>query len=198
MSDIILGGHLIAELKLIFRIVPRASIHSSSNAPDHFLTYVQRFDIVPQSTPTSATRVPRPEQSSSLYILKRAKRADGSTIGDVVPLCQLRGLVNLVPRFHEAAHRGLTDRNSSSYCTEFFLNKYFYKEIFWALHNSNEMHFTFVSIDSRSRMCLDRLTESLPRTCSPSTINCLMSILLSVCVSILSLGKRTKNVFKEV
>ena len=129
-------GHLVAELKLIFRIVV-PSVRSPSDKHDHFLTYVQRFDIVPQSNSGSVPRAPRPEPSSSLYILKRAKRAGGSIIGDVVPLCQLRALVNLIPRFHEAAHRGLTDRNSSSYCTEFFLNKYFDKEAFWALHNSS-------------------------------------------------------------
>ena len=67
-------------------------------------------------------------------MLKRAKRTDGSIIGDVVPLHQLRSLVNLVPRFHEAAARGLTDKNSSTYSAEFFLNKFFDKELFWALH----------------------------------------------------------------
>jgi hypothetical protein len=51
-------------------------------------------------------------------------------IGDVVPLCQLRGLVDLVPHFHKATHWGLTDRNSSSYSAEFFLNKYFHKDMF--------------------------------------------------------------------
>lgn len=137
LSDTIFEGHLIAELRLIFKIVPRASIQGFlPDAPDHFLSYVQHFDIVPQCTPQSTTRLPCPEPSSSLYILKRAKRADGSIIGDVVPLCQLRGLVNLTPRFHEAAHRGLTDRNSSTYSAEFSLNKYFNKELFWSLHNS--------------------------------------------------------------
>jgi len=111
------------------------SLHFSPDPPDHFLTYVQRFDIVPQST-SQSNRAPRPEPSSSLYVLKKAKRTDGSMIADIVPLCQLRDLVNLTPRFHEAAHRGLTDRNSSRYSTEFFLNKYFHKEMFWALHNS--------------------------------------------------------------
>ena len=69
-----------------------------------------------------------PPSPSSLYILKRGKHADGSPIGDVIPLCQLRRLLDLVPRFNEAAHRSFTDRNSSSYSAEFSLNKYFDKD----------------------------------------------------------------------
>lgn len=127
-------GHLIVELRLIFRIVP--SPKSSLIIPDHFLTYVQRFDVVPQPTPQSTTRGLQPESSSGLNVLKRGKRTDGSVIGDIVPLFQLRALVNLTPRFHEAAHRSLTDRNSSMYSAEFYLNKYFDKEMFWGLQKS--------------------------------------------------------------
>ena len=56
-------GHLVVELRLIF---------SPKNPPS-------------QSDPQSMTRGLRPEVSSGLYIL-RGKRADGSVIGDVVPL----------------------------------------------------------------------------------------------------------------
>ena len=133
-----------ADLRVIFRIVPPAvpPADPSYNLPDCFLTYVQRFDIVPQSESRSSTglaattRSSRPEPSSSLYVLKRGKRTDNSIIGDVVPLRQLRALVDLVPRFYEAAPRALTNKNSSVYSTEFFLNKYFDKEMFWALHNT--------------------------------------------------------------
>jgi hypothetical protein len=126
----------VAELKLIFRIVSPPAENPSSNIPDCFLTYIQRFDIVPQAGPLSAARAPRPEHSASLYVLKRAKRADGSIVGDVVPLHQLRALVDLVPRFCESAPRGLNNKNSLTYSAEFFLNKYFDKEMFWALHNA--------------------------------------------------------------
>jgi hypothetical protein len=86
---------------------------------------------------SSATRAHYPEPSSSLYVLRRAKRSDGSKIGDVVPLHQLRALLDLVPRFHEAAARSLTATNSSTYSAEFFLNKYFDKELFWALTSNS-------------------------------------------------------------
>ena len=131
-------GHFIAELRLIFKIVPSSHPFKAFDIPDCFLTYVQRFDIVPQTHAHSGAvpraREPCPEPSSSLYVLKRAKRSDGSTIGDVVPLHQFRALLDLIPRFHEAAARSLTDKNSSTYSAEYFLNKYFNKELFWALH----------------------------------------------------------------
>ena len=132
----ILQGHFVADLRVIFRIIP--SKDQSYNLPDCFLTYVQCFDITPQHesrTHSATTRSSCPEPSSSLYVLKRAKRSNGSIIGDVVPLRQIRALVDLVPRFYETAPRGLTDKSSSIYSTEFFLNKYFDKEMFWALHN---------------------------------------------------------------
>jgi hypothetical protein len=97
---------------------------------------MQHFNIVPQSILGSRSAASCSEPSSSLYIVKRAKCSNGSIFGDVVPLCQLRSLVNLIPHFYEAAHQGLTDRNSASHYAEFFLNKYFDKEMFWALQNS--------------------------------------------------------------
>ena len=133
-------GHLVVDLRLIFRIVSSMR-PSKSSISDCFLTYVQRFDFVPQAVPRSSTSVStskalRPEASSSLHVLKRAKRMDSSIIGDVIPLHQLRALIDLVPRFHETAPRSLTYKNSSNYSSEFFLNKYFVKELFWALHNT--------------------------------------------------------------
>jgi hypothetical protein len=68
-----------------------------------------------------------------MYILKRAKRLDGTIIGGIIPLSQIRALVDLVPRFGAQADRRLTKENSLEYSTEFFLNKYFDKEFFFAL-----------------------------------------------------------------
>ena len=64
------------------------------------------------------------------------KQADGSIVGDIVPLHQLQALVDLIPRFYESALQGLNNKNSLTYSAEFFLNKYFDKEMFWALHNA--------------------------------------------------------------
>ena len=68
-----------------------------------------------------------------MYLLKRAHRNDGSIVGDVIPLVQLRALVDLVPRFGKAADRQLAKEAVLGYSSEFWLNKYFKKELFFAL-----------------------------------------------------------------
>jgi hypothetical protein len=128
-------GHIVADLQLIFRIVPPYSHETYGN---RFLTYIRRFNIIPQINATvSRSRTlkgPYPEPSSGLYLLKRSKRSTGMTMGDVIPLDQLRSLANLTPRFGNKASRILTKENSLEYSTEFWLNKYFTKELFLALN----------------------------------------------------------------
>lgn len=121
-------------MRLIFRIVPTAEnpLHD-----DHFLIYARRFDIVPQVnsgiTGSSTSRGLYPEPTSSLYILRRAQRASGDLVGDIIPLHQVRVSVELIPRFGTEADRRLTKYNSFSYCSEFRLNKYLDKELYLAL-----------------------------------------------------------------
>jgi hypothetical protein len=99
-----------------------------------FLAYVQRFDIMPQINPLFSPRAGSyPDPVSSMYVLKRAIRAGGVLMGDVVPLGQLRAHVNLVPKFGSKADLRLTKQNSFVYSDEFWLNKYFDKETFFAL-----------------------------------------------------------------
>ena len=66
--------------------------------------------------------------------MRRAKRTDGTAMGDVLPLEQIRALVVLVPRFGDKAGQRLTSANSLSYSAEFWLDKYFEKELFFALN----------------------------------------------------------------
>jgi hypothetical protein len=51
-------------------------------------------------------------------------------MGDIIPLAQLRTLVNLVPRFGKQANRHLAKQTVLEYSLEFWLNKYFEKELF--------------------------------------------------------------------
>jgi hypothetical protein len=67
-----------------------------------------------------------------MHLLKRARRSDGSIMGDIVPLGQLRKLVDLVPRFGKQANRQLAKETVLEYSSEFWLNKYFEKELFYA------------------------------------------------------------------
>lgn len=119
---------------MVLRIVPTLAMQ---HIPDQFLAYVQRFDIVPQVNQSiSGSRTakgPFPDPYSSLYILKRAKRADKRIIGDILPLHHIRALVDIAPRFGDIANKMLTAQNSTIYSSEYSLNKYFDKELFWAL-----------------------------------------------------------------
>jgi hypothetical protein len=101
------------------------------------LAYVQRFDVVPQINPElsgSLTRKgPYPDPASSMFMLKRARRHDESLIGDIIPLIQLRSLVELTPVFGGKADSRLTKESSLEYSTHFWLDKYFDKEFFYAV-----------------------------------------------------------------
>jgi len=130
------SGHHVVQLRLIFCAIP------SRRAPyapgtDLFLTYAQRFDVVPQLNPTvqasSTQRGFYPDPSTGLYVLKRSERSDRTTMGDVVPLRQVKALLDLVPRFGADANKQLTKETSLEFSREFWLNKYFDKELFYAL-----------------------------------------------------------------
>jgi hypothetical protein len=95
---------------------------------DRFLVYVHRFDIVPQSSGTNDR-----EPSTQLHLLKRAKRSNGTRVGDIVPVTQLRALVNLVPRFGASADNRLTPYNSMEHASQFWLNKYWDKNSYFPL-----------------------------------------------------------------
>ena len=104
-----LVGHSVVQLRLIFCV---ASPRNSAPIPasNMFLVYVQRFEIVPQIFDRSgqSQRGGYPDCVSQLYVLKRSFRADGSRLGDVIPLTNLRTPADLIPRFHGKADVRLT------------------------------------------------------------------------------------------
>lgn len=101
---------------------------------DPYLIYAHRFDIVPQNDPDTSRRETRPEYATGMYVVKRARRSDGSCIGDILSLSQLRAPAPLQPRFPGvAADPRLKAHNSLEYSQEFWLNKYFEKDLYYAL-----------------------------------------------------------------
>ena len=90
------------QLRLIFRAVPSRRVPNALGT-DLFLTYAQRFDIIPQPNPTShASSTERglyPDPSTGMYVVKRSQRSDGTNLGDIVPLGQVKTLLDLIPRF---------------------------------------------------------------------------------------------------
>ncbi|KAJ7042721.1 hypothetical protein C8F04DRAFT_1207803 [Mycena alexandri] len=71
-----LKGHTVCQLRMIFRVVPRRG-RLPPLGTSRFLAYVQRFNI----TGT--------DPASGMYILRRARRADNSIMGDIIPLDRL-------------------------------------------------------------------------------------------------------------
>ncbi|KAH7918132.1 hypothetical protein BV22DRAFT_1051938, partial [Leucogyrophana mollusca] len=125
-----LNGHTVVQVRLI--MYPLIVSHQlRSTIPEgEVLMYVERFDVLPQS---DGSQVDPPTQ---MHILRRARRSNGSPMGDVIPLKQIRSYINLIPRFGAAADARLTKTNAMGYSSAFYLNKYFDKEIFYAITGS--------------------------------------------------------------
>src|ERR1700733_7026793 len=114
-------------MQLIFHVVtPSGTV--PIRMTESFLTYVQWFDIVPQINHKLSGSTTRkglyPDPASSMFMMKRAWRQDDSILGDIIPLVQLRALVELTPIFGEAADHGLSKESSLEYSTHFWLDKY--------------------------------------------------------------------------
>ena len=95
---------------------------------DFFLAYVHRFNVVPQQ------RMPdQVHPGTGMHLLQCAVRSDGSRIGGVIPITQVRSPAHLIPNFGNEAHSRLTRDNSYDVSSEFWLNKYWSKEFYFAL-----------------------------------------------------------------
>lgn len=115
------------EIQLIFRPVPPRGSEGVWWS-DQFLVYVARLDVVRERNKDI-------DEITGMHILKRVQRASGLIpVGDVVPLSQVRALAPVVPRFGPKANPRLTAQTSSHYCNSFYLNHFFNKELFFALH----------------------------------------------------------------
>jgi len=101
------------------RPIPKKNCHDQLY--DRFLTYVEHFDVIQDNVETG------------MPILRRATRANGERLGDVIPISQLCSYINLIPRFGTVVDMCLMEFNSLEHSQEFFLNKYFNKNTMFAL-----------------------------------------------------------------
>ena len=94
---------------------------------DLFLAYVQHFNIVPQSNPVNIN------PATDMHLLRRAVRGNGQRVGEVILLTRICSPAHLVPNFGREAHPRLTRLSSYEFSNEFWLNKYWTKEFYYAL-----------------------------------------------------------------
>ena len=111
-------GHMIVQLRLVFCLL----------GTDHFLTYVQRFHVTPPSAGHTTDAA-----ATGLHALKHAMRNNGDRIGDVLPLSHIRLPVHLIPRFGKTANPRVTTNTSYELYSEFWLNHYWNKQIYYCL-----------------------------------------------------------------
>ncbi|KAF8546733.1 hypothetical protein OG21DRAFT_1490879 [Imleria badia] len=111
-----LRGHTVVQIRLIFHL-----LHSQT-----FLAYVQYFNTTP---PPSFNTT---DGAAGMHILRRVVR-DGIRVGDIIPLDHIHSPAHLIPCFGKEANPRLTCHTSYDLSNEFWLNKYWNKEIFYAL-----------------------------------------------------------------
>ncbi|KAJ4494093.1 hypothetical protein C8J55DRAFT_416949 [Lentinula edodes] len=137
-----LEGHCVVLVKIIFTVAQPRKPSPPVDGTHRFLAYCERLDVVNQPPPPLEYRsLPGynawpshfPDYSSGCFILKRARRADGTPFGDIIPVSQFRSLVDICPRYRSTPHASLTRSSSQYHSDEFFLNKYFNKELFFTL-----------------------------------------------------------------
>ncbi|KAG2115446.1 hypothetical protein DEU56DRAFT_748706 [Suillus clintonianus] len=115
-----LTGHAICELHLIIRPIPQRG--SCIMWRNRYLCYVQVLTIGSV------------DPATEMIILKCAKYTDGTPVGNIVPLCQLRSFISLIPRLGDVVDAQFTKAMSMHYSQSFLLNKYFDKDFYYAHH----------------------------------------------------------------
>lgn len=73
------------------------------------------------------------DPASGMHGLKRASRRDGSRIGDVIPVSQIRSPTHIILCFGKVANSCLNSDMSYELSTNFWLNKYWTKQFFYLL-----------------------------------------------------------------
>ncbi|KAG1897353.1 uncharacterized protein F5891DRAFT_1192062 [Suillus fuscotomentosus] len=81
---------------------PVGRINTDWSWEDRFLVYMYRFDG------TMSARDP----ATQLHSIRRAKHSNGTLVGDIIPLTQIKAPVNLIPHFGASADSHFTSQNS--------------------------------------------------------------------------------------
>ncbi|KAG1784901.1 uncharacterized protein HD556DRAFT_1451287 [Suillus plorans] len=105
------SGHTVCELQVIMRPMPRRG--SRIGWRDQYICYVHNMKIGAVDPVTE------------MHVLKCARHANGTPVGDIVPLRQVRSFINLIPQFGAVADARLTKATLSHYSSIFFFEQVF-------------------------------------------------------------------------
>lgn len=107
-------GDDVGRVQLIFCIaLPKDQFMIGGLGSPAFLAYVKWLDIVPQAESLhSACRQVGPDPVTNILVLEWSYRSGGLLVGDIIPLQQLQGPVQLTLVFGKKAHICLTAYNS--------------------------------------------------------------------------------------
>jgi len=92
----------------------------------HF-AYIEQFSA---TAPLSSNTT---NAAAGMHVLKRAIKSNGSRVAEVIPLRHIHSLTHVIPHFGKEANPWLTHHTSYELSNEFWLNKYWNKEFFYAL-----------------------------------------------------------------
>ena len=99
---------------------------------------MEHFEIIPQPTSHgSTTHGIYPDPVTGQYIVKQSLRANGSRLGDIIPLAQARIPTPLVPRYGVQADPRLTLGKGLEYGAEFYLDRFFDEELYYFILKNN-------------------------------------------------------------
>ena len=102
-----------------------------------FLTYIHPFKIIPQInwelSGSSTWKGLYPEPSADMFMVTCVLDANSDLKGEIVPLECLCSLLQVTPVFGQAVDKKLTQETSLEYSSQFWINKYFDKELYYAL-----------------------------------------------------------------
>ncbi|KAI6161679.1 hypothetical protein EDD17DRAFT_1480559 [Pisolithus thermaeus] len=111
-------GHVVAQLRLIFHPLDT----------DYFATYIQCFYVIMQ-----LGNLGNVHPITGMHLLRRAMKSSVERLRSVVPISHICSPIHLIPEFDKEAHSCLTRESSCEFSNDFWLNKYWSKELYHTL-----------------------------------------------------------------
>ncbi|KAH7910711.1 hypothetical protein BJ138DRAFT_1087120 [Hygrophoropsis aurantiaca] len=112
----------------------RAVLQPVGVVPDQPLLYVEFFNFSPHHIAIiDGTEIVVPAPNIDMFLVQRRHRSNSTRLGDIVPLEDVRQVIQLVPKFGKEISPTLDSENSLEVAREFYINNFADKETFHAI-----------------------------------------------------------------